>query len=162
MSKNSTKEHVHGPSCTEEHEVHNHEHHDHSHNHEHDHSHAAGAEHDHVHSAHEGHEHSEDEHLEASHASDEIIFPAEQAARVDFEVSEVMPADFSSVIKCSGEILSAQDDSSPLSAPVSGIVRFARFAVCRRFGRRGWSSGTLHRFQIGGRGRCQRKGFCGI
>ena len=135
VSKNSTKEHVHGPSCTEEHEVHNHEHHDHTgekedaHNHEHEHdhshSHAAGAEHDHVHSAHEGHEHSEDEHSEVSHASDEIIFPAEQAARVDFEMSEVVPSDFSSVIKCSGEILSAQDDSSPLSAPVSGIVRFA-------------------------------------
>lgn len=122
----------------------------------------AGAEHDHVHSAHEGHEHSEDEHLEASHASDEIIFPAEQAARVDFEVSEVMPADFSSVIKCSGEILSAQDDSSPLSAPVSGIVRFAVSPFADGSAVAAGRPGTLHRFQIGGRGRCQRKGFCGI
>lgn len=117
-SKNAAKEHQHGPSCTESHEGHNHDAHDHEHEeHAHD--------HDHDHSSHEEHEHSEDEHAGVAHASDEIVFPQSQAARVDFEVSEVAASDFSSVIKCSGEILSAQNDLALLSAPVSGIVRFA-------------------------------------
>ena len=120
-SKNAAKEHVHGPSCSETEEVHGHEH-DHEAQ---DHEHAAGVEHDHNHSSEEEHEHSADEHAGEEHASDEIIFPATQAARVDFEVSDVVASDFGSVIKCSGEIMPSQDDLSLLSAPVSGIVRFA-------------------------------------
>ncbi len=95
-SKSSTAQHVHSENCS------------------HNHSHTEG----------EGHTHSEDEHS-GGHAADEIIFPQSQAARVDFEVSEAEPSVFSSVIRCSGEVVSAQDDSFVLTAPVSGVVRFA-------------------------------------
>lgn len=63
---------------------------------------------------------------EESDHQDEIIFPAEQAARTDFEVQAVEESNFTSVIRCSGEITASPDDQKFLSSPVGGIVIFSK------------------------------------
>ncbi len=124
------------------HADHDHEGHDHAgHDHDHEgHDHAAER---HDHEGHapaaeepahadEGQDHEAHDHAGHDHAagageahSDEIIFPVAQAERTDFKVETVERGPFSEVIRCSGEVLAAQDDESTVAATVGGIVDFA-------------------------------------
>ncbi len=70
-------------------------------------------------------EHHHDEHEEEAHAhGDEIVLTPEQAAEAGLEVNEVVPSEFSNVIKVSGQVLAAQGDEAVAVAPVSGVVHF--------------------------------------
>jgi RND family efflux transporter MFP subunit len=73
---------------------------------------------------HEGHDHGSTETAEGGHA-DEIVFSREQAEAVGLAVEEIAPGVFSSVIKTSGRILSAQGDEQVVVATSNGIVSFA-------------------------------------
>lgn len=101
------------------------------------HEHVDGDGHDHDHENGDGHNHSEgdghDHSKDASEAegghTDEISFTKQQAEAVGLKVEEVTPGTFSSVIKTSGQILSAQGDEATIVATSNGIVSFANPSI---------------------------------
>ena len=68
------------------------------------------------------HEHEEGTKEEKHH--DEIVFTHRQAVEAGLELETVQPGDFTSVIKVSGQILSAQGGEQTLVATADGIVSF--------------------------------------
>ncbi len=56
---------------------------------------------------------------------DEIVLSSEQARIVGLETETVQTENFEQVIRCSGQILSAQGDEASVIATVAGIVSFA-------------------------------------
>lgn len=86
------------------------------------HEHEHGEVHDHDHS-HDGHNHSH----EGEH-EDEIHFSKAQANAIGLEVITVAPAEFSQVIKTSGQIVSATGDEIAVPATTSGIVTYYKAA----------------------------------
>ncbi|MDE5970548.1 MAG: efflux RND transporter periplasmic adaptor subunit [Muribaculaceae bacterium] len=111
-----------------EHEGHNHEHEEHNHDHDHE-------EHDHDHEGHnhnhEGHNHEHEGHdHKHEHSSKEpagaITLEPEQAEKFGVEVTKIAPAEFSEVVKVSGQIESAPTDQSIITANASGTISFAR------------------------------------
>ena len=91
----------------------------------HDHS----AEDGHDHSAEDGHNHEGEALKEEGGHSDEIPFSKQQAEAVGLKVEEVTPTTFSSVIKTSGQILSAQGDEATIVATSNGIVSFTNPSI---------------------------------
>ena len=79
---------------------------------------------------HEGHNHEMEEHNheaeEHEHSTDEIIFEHSKAEKMGVKSMVISPTPFNSIIKVSGEIISAQGDSYVVSAPSAGIVRFSK------------------------------------
>ena len=106
---NHTHDHDHS------HEGHNHatEHHDH-----HDHS-----SHNHDHSAH-GHDHSAQEHVH-NHENGISLKPGE-VKEIGLTTETVTPAPFTSVIKCTGNVIGATGDVMTIVAPQSGTVHYNR------------------------------------
>lgn len=87
--------------------------------------------HDHDHEGHnheiEEHHHEADEHEhEHEHSTDEIVFEHSKAEKMGVKSILISPTPFNSIIKVSGEIISAQGDSYVVSAPSAGIVRFSK------------------------------------
>lgn len=92
-----------------------HDDHDHDHDHE-GHDHATEEVHDH------DHDHGDADHHEDS---DEIKLKPETAARFGLATETVQPGAFAQVIKVTGQIVDSPGSTSVVTAPTSGIVRFA-------------------------------------
>lgn len=74
-----------------------------------------------AHKEHEGHE-GHDEHDDHKGI---VVFTHKQAEAGGVETGEVTVSDLAGVIRCSGEVMSAQGDERTVSSPVAGIVSFA-------------------------------------
>lgn len=84
---------------------------------------------------HDGHEHDEHEEAKAhkEHNDHEghddhkgiVVFTKKQSEAGGVEIGEAEVKDFAGVIRCSGEIVSAQGEERTVSSPVAGIVSFA-------------------------------------
>ncbi len=96
------------------HSEHEGEEHDHDHGHKHEHSH----EQEKAHKEKGEHEEGED------HDGHIVVEPA-VAERFGVETTKLKPSPFSDVVKVSGRIMPSATDMSVVSAPTSGIVRFA-------------------------------------
>lgn len=98
--------------------------HDHDYNHEHNaadghiHDHAEGEECDHNH-----------DHNTGKEAENEIVFTPGQAKDAGLKIVTIAPSSFHSIIKTSGQILSAQGDEVTVSATIGGIVSFNRTSL---------------------------------
>lgn len=83
----------------------------------------------HNHEKHDDHDHDhgdKKEVEEGKHNDDEIVFTKTQSANIlDFKVEEVKLQPFHSIIKTSGQILSAPGDETLVSATMSGIVKIS-------------------------------------
>ena len=77
----------------------------------------------------DGHNHEGETLKEESGHGDEILFTKQQAETVGLKVEEVVLGIFSSVIKTSGQILSAQGDEVTIVATFNGIVSFANPSI---------------------------------
>lgn len=113
---NHTHDHDHS------HEGHNHatEHHDHHDHSSHNHDHSA---HGHDHSAH-GHDHSAHGHAH-NHENGISLKPGE-VKEIGLTTETVTPAPFTSVIKCTGNVIGATGDVMTIVAPQSGTVHYNR------------------------------------
>ena len=77
----------------------------------------------------DGYDHEREAFMEEDDHSDEIPFTKQQAEAVGLTVEEVKAGTFSSVIKTSGQILSAQGDEATIVATSNGIVSFANPSI---------------------------------
>lgn len=97
-----------------------HHHHDHAHQehvHQHDtHDHEGHDEHDY-----EGHSHEESE----EHKAGEIVLEPEMAEKFGVSTIEVSPGEFFEIINVAGQIVDSPNSAAVVSAPTSGIVKFA-------------------------------------
>ncbi len=73
----------------------------------------------------EAHAEAEDDHGGAEGAHGEIVLDPHTAEQFGVKASEVMPADFSTVVTVSGQIVDSPNSSALVTAPTSGIVKFA-------------------------------------
>lgn len=116
--------HHHHDHAHQQHEAHSHEAHDHEgHDHEgHDHE-----GHDHEGHDHEGHNHEGEtaKRAEGEHKSGEIVLEPDMAAKFGVSTRQAQPGDFCEVINVAGQIVDTPSSSAIVSAPTSGIVRFA-------------------------------------
>lgn len=88
--------------------------------HHHDHAHSPA----HKHSEAEGHDHDEEEGEKEARAG-EIVLEPEIAEKFGVATSKASIGDFNEVIEVSGQIVDTPHSSSMVSAPTSGIVKFA-------------------------------------
>lgn len=96
-----------------------HDHHGHE-SHAHD---PADHEHHHDHNHNPAHEHGE---KPAADDSDEITLSPAMAERMGVMTEVVQPGEFHEVIKATGRLMDAPDGASVVSAPIAGVVTFAR------------------------------------
>lgn len=97
-------------------------HHDHSHA---EHGHEHGGEHSHSEDEHGGENHKEPH----NHGGEEIILSCSAAEQFGVKTQKIVDRDFNDVIKVSGQIVSAPDDQSVVSASSSGIITFSKGIV---------------------------------
>ena len=97
-------------------------HHDHSHA---EHGHEHGGEHSHSEDEHSGENHKEPHY----HGGEEIILSCSAAEQFGVKTQKIVDRDFNDVIKVSGQIVTAPDDQSVVSASSSGIITFSKGIV---------------------------------
>ncbi len=95
----------------------------HSHSEE-EHGHSHGHEHSHAH-AHDEHDHDAHDHDAHSHDG-EIAFHDEQAEQFGVRIDTLRPSTFCEVVRVSGRAETSAGAQGVVSAPVAGVVRYAR------------------------------------